>query len=75
MTLLFDDTKKLEKAIGEEATRAVLNIVEASRGEAITKGDLAEVAKALQGDIILLGGKIETESAKTNGRIDIWPCR
>jgi len=43
MTLLFDDTKRLEKAIGEEATRAVLNIVEATKGEAATKGDMEKL--------------------------------
>jgi len=59
MTLLFDDTKKLEKAIGEEATRAVLSIVENAKSEAATgtatKADLADVRT----DIAKLDGKID----------------
>jgi hypothetical protein len=43
MTLLFDDSKKLEKAIGEEATRAVLNIVEAAKGETVTGAELEKL--------------------------------
>lgn len=70
MTLLFDDTKRLEKAIGEEATRAVLNIVEASKGEALTKGDLAEVAGVIREDIARLEGKMGTRFAEAKGRTD-----
>ena len=59
MTLLFDDTKKLEKAVGEEATRAILNIVENAKSEAATgtatKADIADVRT----DIAKLDGKID----------------
>lgn len=63
MTLLFDDTKKLEKAIGEEATRAVLNIVESAKGEAVigaaTKEDLAKVEGTVRADIARVEGQIK----------------
>ncbi len=63
MTLLFDDTKKLEKAVGEEATKAILNIVENAKGEAATgaatKEDLAKVEGSIRTDIARLDGKID----------------
>ena len=31
---------------------------------------MAELAKALQGDILRLEGKVEAEAARVNGRID-----
>ncbi|WP_428562545.1 MAG: hypothetical protein ACP59X_21680 [Solidesulfovibrio sp. DCME] len=39
MTLLFDDTKKLEKALGEEAAGVLIKILETQEAEA--KQDLA----------------------------------
>lgn len=57
--LLFDETKKLEKAIGEEATRSLLTIVENAKSEAAagvaTKADL----EGLKTDIAKLDGKID----------------
>ncbi|NDY57553.1 hypothetical protein G3N56_12495 [Desulfovibrio sulfodismutans] len=63
MTLLFDDTKKLEKTLGEEAARAVIDAINGVdartlhdlRAEVATKTDLAEV---------------KIEIAKLDGKID-----
>ncbi|HML54296.1 MAG TPA: hypothetical protein PKC79_09390 [Solidesulfovibrio magneticus] len=70
MTLLFDDTKALEKAVGEEAARAILHIVEAAKEEALTKGDLAEVASVIREDILRLEGKMDTRFAEAQGKAD-----
>jgi len=59
MTLLFDDTKTLEKAVGEDATRAILHIVEATKSEAM-------VGAATKADL----GDVRTDIAKLDGKID-----
>lgn len=47
MTLLFDDSKRLEKALGEEAAGVLINILEKQEEEAkrelATKQDLREL--------------------------------
>ncbi len=44
MVLLFDQTKTLEKSIGEEATRAILDLIESkAQQELATKRDVADV--------------------------------
>lgn len=47
MTLLFDDSKKLEKALGEEAAGVLIGILEkqdeAAKRELATKQDLREL--------------------------------
>lgn len=47
MTLLFDDSKKLEKALGEEAAGVLINILEKqdeqAKRELATKQDLREL--------------------------------
>lgn len=47
MTLLFDDTKRLEKALGEEAAGVLINILEKqdeqAKRELATKQDLREL--------------------------------
>ncbi|NMC48304.1 MAG: hypothetical protein GYA47_02570 [Desulfovibrio sp.] len=52
MTLLFDDTKKLEKALGEEAAGVLIGILEkqgeAARRELATKADLERGLKELE---------------------------
>ena len=44
--LLFDDGKKLEKAVGEEAAKAIVEVLErfdeSQRNASATKGDLRE---------------------------------
>lgn len=53
--LLFDDGKKLEKAIGEEAARAIIETLEKydenQRNAVATKGDLRETELRLQKEI------------------------
>lgn len=50
--LLFDDGKKLEKAVGEEAARAIIETLEKydenPKNAAATKGDLRETELRLQ---------------------------
>lgn len=50
--LLFDDGKKLEKAVGEEAARAIIETLEKydenQKNAAATKGDLRETELRLQ---------------------------
>jgi len=50
--LLFDDSKKLEKALGEEAAAAIAHVFEKAdenwRRELATKADLQEVRVELQ---------------------------
>ena len=50
--LLFDDGKKLEKAVGEEAARAIIETLEKydenQKNAAATKGDLRETDLRLQ---------------------------
>lgn len=50
--LLFDDGKRLEKAVGEEAARAIIETLEKydenQKNAAATKGDLLETELRLQ---------------------------
>ena len=50
--LLFDDGKKLEKAVGEEAAKAIVEVLErfdeSQRNASATKGDLRETELRLQ---------------------------
>lgn len=63
MTLLFDDTKRLEKALGPEAAAPLIDVLNSMdartladlRAEVATKADLAEVKI----DIAKLDGKID----------------
>jgi len=64
MTLLFDETKTLEKAVGEEATRAILTIVEASKNEAATKADLEIGLKALEVRLVESMAAFKSETIK-----------
>lgn len=54
--LLFDDTKKLEKAIGEEAAGIIIKILEAqdesSRQHLATKQDLRETELRLTAEML-----------------------
>lgn len=55
MTLLFDDTKKLEKALGEEAAGVLIGILEKQDKEAkqelATKQDLRELELRLMAEM------------------------
>jgi hypothetical protein len=52
MTLLFDDSKRLEKALGEEAAGVLINILEkqeeAANRELATKADLERGLRELE---------------------------
>ena len=56
MTLLFDDSKRLEKALGEEAAGVLINILEKQDEEAkrelATKHDLREVELRLMAEML-----------------------
>lgn len=62
MTLLFDDTKKLEKALGEEAAGVLINILEKqdkeSKQELATKQDLRELELRLKQDLTVRMGAL-----------------
>lgn len=62
MALLFDDTKRLEKAMGEEAAGVPIKILEqqdeAAKRELATKQDLRELELRLKHDLTLRMGAI-----------------
>lgn len=62
MTLLFDDSKRLEKALGEEAAGVLINILEKQDGEAkrelATKQDLREMELRLKQDLTVRMGAL-----------------
>jgi len=62
MTLLFDDTKKLEKALGEEAASVLIGILEKQNEEAkqelATKQDLRELELRLKHDLTVRMGAL-----------------
>ena len=64
--LLFDDGKKLEKAVGEDAARAIVEVLErfdeGQRNANATKGDLRETELRLLKEID--GVRLEIQKAK-----------
>ncbi|MDK2957622.1 MAG: hypothetical protein PWQ57_3120 [Desulfovibrionales bacterium] len=65
MVLLFDQTKTLEKSIGEEATRAILDLIESkTQQELATKRDVAEVRLEIE--------KVRAEMAETKASLIKW---
>jgi len=62
MTLLFDDTKKLEKALGEEAASVLIGILEKqddqAKQELATKQDLRELELRLKHDLTVRMGAL-----------------
>ncbi|QLA16296.1 hypothetical protein [Desulfolutivibrio sulfoxidireducens] len=62
MTLLFDDTKKLEKALGEEAAGVLIGILEKhdeeAKRELATKQDLRELELRLKHDLTIRMGAL-----------------
>lgn len=64
--LLFDDGKRLEKAVGEEAARAIVDVLErfdeSQRNANATKGDLRETELRLMKEID--GVRLEIQQAK-----------
>jgi len=72
MTLLFDDSKKLEKAVGPEAAEVIAKLFEnqdeAIRKDLATKHDIALVQK----DIALLKADVDTKLAETKADLIKW---
>lgn len=68
MTLLFDDTKKLEKALGEEAAGVLISILEkqdeAAKHELATRADLRETELRLLAEITKLNADTKTDILK-----------
>ena len=68
MTLLFDDTKKLEKAVGEEAAEVIAKLFEnqdaAMRKDLATKADLELKLAETKADLInWVAGMLVAQSA------------
>lgn len=68
MTLLFDDTKKLEKAVGEEAAEVIAKLFEnqdaAMRKDLATKADLELKLAETKADLIKwVAGMLVAQSA------------
>ncbi len=65
--LLFDDGKRLEKAVGEEAARAIVEVLErfdeSQRNANATKGDLRETELRLLKEIDSV--RLEIQKAKS----------
>ena len=75
--LLFGDSKKLEKALGEEAAAAIVNVFERAdekwRSELPTKADLMDV----RADVLVVRNELahmatKAELAATENRILRW---
>lgn len=66
--LLFDDGKKLEKAVGEEAARAIIETLEKydenQKNAVATKGDLRETELRLQKEIESLRVEIKASELR-----------
>ena len=66
--LLFDDGKRLEKAVGEEAAQIIVSILERlseeQKREAATKGDLRETELRLQKEIEVVRGEIKASETR-----------
>ena len=66
--LLFDDGKRLEKAIGEEAARAIIETLEKydenQKNAVATKGDLRETELRLQKEIESLRVEIKASELR-----------
>ena len=71
--LLFDDGKKLEKAVGEEAAKAIVEVLErfdeSQRNASSTKGDLRETELLLQKEIRELDLKVQAEIEKIRAEV------
>jgi len=73
MTLLFDDTKKLERTVGPEAAEVIVRIAERqdakidSQKETIKRELLGELAT--KADIATLRGELREELATVRGEI------
>ncbi len=84
MTLLFDDTKKLEKTVGPEAAEVIARIAERQDakiesqketikkellGELATKADIADLRGEIREELATLRGEVREELATVRGEI------
>lgn len=74
--LLFDDGKRLEKALGEEAAHIIIEVFEKlseeQKKEAPTKGDLREEANAIRADLRETELRLEAKIKDTELRLLKW---
>jgi hypothetical protein len=74
--LLFDESRKLEKALGEEAAAVIAHVFEKAdtqwRQELATKADLLLTTSELQAEIAKTRAGLEKEIAKTKYDIVRW---
>ena len=74
--LLFDDGKRLEKAVGEEAARAIIETLEKydenQKNAVATKGDLRETELRLQKEIRELELKVQAEIQRNKYDLLKW---
>ena len=77
MVLLFDDAKKLEKAVGEEAAEVIAHVLEKhneqskqdlekAKSELPSKADIL----ALKADILATEGNLKAEIYRLEGQMD-----
>jgi hypothetical protein len=74
--LLFADAKKLEKAIGTEATEVLVKILEsqdeAMRKDLATKADLAHEMLMVKADVAATKTELELKLAETKAELIKW---
>ncbi|NDV23829.1 MULTISPECIES: hypothetical protein [unclassified Desulfovibrio] len=80
MVLLFDDAKKLEKAVGEEAAEVIAHVLEKheekskqeleeAKKELVTRADLYKVEGNLKADMTRLETKVENIESNLENKI------
>lgn len=76
MALLFDDTKRLEKALGEEAAGVLIGILEKrdeeAKRELATKQDLRELELRLKHDLTVRMGALLTAAVAVIAALKIF---
>ena len=74
--LLFDDGKKLEKVVGEEAAQIIVSmferISEEQKKELATKGDLREESNAIRADVRETELRLQKEIKDVEYRLLKW---
>ena len=74
--LLFDDSKRLEKALGEEAASAIAHVLERAdekwRQELATRADLMTVKADLEVKLAAIEGRLTAEIAKSRAETIKW---
>lgn len=74
--LLFDDGKRLEKAIGEEAAQIIISMLERmgdeQKKEAATKGDLREAELRLETKVEASKSELKSDIASAKHELLKW---